>query len=888
MSFRHLHAPGHPYGLVSERKSRRTHKNSRDGCPNCKAKRIKCLEELPSCRNCIKKNYRCGYLDFPKDRLDHIRLKNEIKLLEDQVTEHEPEPAMPEPAAGRKTNGNASSKPHFVGPAFTEQLLKPVLEHFETDQPIKSLVDLRLFVYRNSMLKFTKDTFEPDFASMVEHEYNQDQLPTFKPFDYDHRQDHEMATNTDDGIFGSGPATVSSENSIADPSELSLSAYPEFKVYPAPVGEKGSFAPPVLTKEQRLLLRKAQEPSISPATMYGHLPLPQSRQVNTTFKKLKITGELKNRYLRRYLTEYRSHLKNLINEDFAVYFAPVWNNKMFRNFWTTVFHQSVVLNVYFSFFMDRSLNVLLKTCNVIVSGDVFSSDTPSSDSALSSLLSSYSVSSPNSPKILAERHKKRADGFFFTNNDLMHLTKKSYTYYGVLIRNLRESISNFHIEYPTKMSLFLAWSVFLHLHATVETLTLMYNGTALLFCKICNEATSLNDITPTIRVGMDVFANHALAARVPDYRFDAVVELYESFCEFRVLCEEYSEKYASSGDARFENSTRSFLNSKLTRHDVLELNKFFVRLIHDYYPSIMKLNDFYKVHQQGASSQNPEDASNIKYTSVTLFFEMLVHWFRIFPSEMLSMGSQMSPMKKIFYLIYTALGRLLVHVFLPIRSLMLIDTCHVFCPKVDFESNIYRFSRNDVPFIDDATHDYLQQLSHRLLRMINFFDYRMILYSCYLAKNNPLAQEYMLAIEPVMSDGLGGVHDIYSDIVDLLPAKTAVREVQIASFKNTTITLDNFPRWDDVEAEEELYDLVIKQALYEQHQHMSDSSMDYDVGLLRSEFNPKGYVKLMNERGSRLWYLRNLDILGVRTVLANFELSRREMKRSIDRGVSGK
>lgn len=85
--------------LGSERKSRRTHKNSRDGCPNCKAKRIKCTEELPQCFNCIKKNYRCGYLDFPKLRLNHIRLKNEnkhknellTKLDEQYVKEQSPE-----------------------------------------------------------------------------------------------------------------------------------------------------------------------------------------------------------------------------------------------------------------------------------------------------------------------------------------------------------------------------------------------------------------------------------------------------------------------------------------------------------------------------------------------------------------------------------------------------------------------------------------------------------------------------------------------------------------------------------------------------------------------------------------------------------------------------
>lgn len=70
----HSSIPGAP-----ERKSRRTHKNSRDGCPNCKAKRVKCSEELPECSNCVKRNSRCGYLDFPREKLEHIRQKNEKK-----------------------------------------------------------------------------------------------------------------------------------------------------------------------------------------------------------------------------------------------------------------------------------------------------------------------------------------------------------------------------------------------------------------------------------------------------------------------------------------------------------------------------------------------------------------------------------------------------------------------------------------------------------------------------------------------------------------------------------------------------------------------------------------------------------------------------------------
>lgn len=52
---------------------RRKHKNSKFGCPNCKKRRVKCSEDLPSCLNCIKHKARCGYLDYTDEQLYELR-----------------------------------------------------------------------------------------------------------------------------------------------------------------------------------------------------------------------------------------------------------------------------------------------------------------------------------------------------------------------------------------------------------------------------------------------------------------------------------------------------------------------------------------------------------------------------------------------------------------------------------------------------------------------------------------------------------------------------------------------------------------------------------------------------------------------------------------------
>ncbi|KXJ94377.1 hypothetical protein Micbo1qcDRAFT_220949 [Microdochium bolleyi] len=48
--------------------SRRTHAKTRTGCKTCKSRKIKCGEERPQCRNCIRHNVSCDYLQTPSPR----------------------------------------------------------------------------------------------------------------------------------------------------------------------------------------------------------------------------------------------------------------------------------------------------------------------------------------------------------------------------------------------------------------------------------------------------------------------------------------------------------------------------------------------------------------------------------------------------------------------------------------------------------------------------------------------------------------------------------------------------------------------------------------------------------------------------------------------------
>ncbi|CAN3373443.1 hypothetical protein DIURU_000372 [Diutina rugosa] len=57
------------------RAQRKRHRNSRLGCDTCKRRKVKCSEDLPQCKNCVKYKVKCDYLDKRPEELEAIRYK---------------------------------------------------------------------------------------------------------------------------------------------------------------------------------------------------------------------------------------------------------------------------------------------------------------------------------------------------------------------------------------------------------------------------------------------------------------------------------------------------------------------------------------------------------------------------------------------------------------------------------------------------------------------------------------------------------------------------------------------------------------------------------------------------------------------------------------------
>lgn len=52
---------------------RKKHRNSKLGCATCKRRRVKCMENLPACTNCIKHRVHCEYLDYSEAQIEEFK-----------------------------------------------------------------------------------------------------------------------------------------------------------------------------------------------------------------------------------------------------------------------------------------------------------------------------------------------------------------------------------------------------------------------------------------------------------------------------------------------------------------------------------------------------------------------------------------------------------------------------------------------------------------------------------------------------------------------------------------------------------------------------------------------------------------------------------------------
>lgn len=867
----HTHHPIPP--RTKERKSRRSHKNSRDGCPNCKQKRIKCSEELPSCLNCIKKNYHCGYLDYPKEKLDALRRKhaqiaseemeegasegilssNEQPIVTASGKRRRPSAAVAlttsqnVPNTSLNNGGNSvlgdksynnttnvtskfepfhNSAPDTFPNKTKRMRLGPALQHYDltslqvppnfaesntrelfqgflttitpptsnkavslnsspfsespnnTNELFKNYsaskipnvsendttppnlfipmqesewdkllnvpledVDLNLALYKDAMSKLSSsqglhlpETFgngrkQPKWGQVGRHGVSTLNGTANEANIVDTDAVKYSITNTDPNTNTNTNATTDANaNTDTDTDTKAKTDVQDFDTRSVDSFENSTS---IFNQHFGINIYELSAPERQDLSRKIDMDkaLPNAILCLKTFPTLK-----RSQSLHPLFTKGSSKCKWTYN-CLMLLSNPDWTLEDDKKMWMSNFTQALVLHfIFFTFFMDRSLNVILKVCNKSISST-----------------SSTTCFTPEIQKIL---------------------TKKSYSYFGNLIKDLRESIAGVDIESSTIISWLSGWSRFLHTQASAKAVTLFHAGSASLLWNCLDRYTGFEEISPTLQFIIFALRNHTSTAVAPDYKFDVIAELHTNLVQFKTFINYNPELTSQRNGYIIKNflALESFLNDLITT----------------LYPRFLQIDKYFKTKNGDTDTE-----SGIRYFSPSLLYEFINRWLKLIPSYSRSMGSEMSPLKRTFYLFYVATAKALSNVFPIIRSTYLIDTWNAIYPQVDFNYKLFAYSRSDVA--DDSQYHYLTNLSAKLLRIIKFFNTRQQIISHYMSSTSILETggQYLelVAAEGPIIDG-----QQFSGIVHLKPAKIDFKEIMITNFSiNTIVNIYNYP-----------------------------------------------------------------------------------------------
>ncbi|RCK66938.1 hypothetical protein Cantr_02576 [Candida viswanathii] len=928
---------GSSSNIKKERKTRRTHKNSRDGCPNCKAKRIKCSEELPSCHNCIKKNYRCGYLDFPPDKLEMIRQKNSKRLLSTNTTnststtttttndnlrvenqnlpqapnfnrnfqpqperygyqpvipvsndsqQHPPlqyNPAQPyyindqqpilhgdDHMLGSSAPGTSSSSSNFIAnlppslhsspnsdsPNHLNQIVSnyipmsiPNEDQSVTPPDIFQNVPqdkVQYYVEIPSTTDDLKAALYKDTIRRISHVRNDFDLPTFSSdSSYDNQTEYNPAPEqqqqqqqqlqqqmpppmTQPSTFNNGYQDV--DATLGAP----VISHADFDVgYESQSSDDFSHTRAVFAEHFGIVIPKSKETeqqNIAPPPHQAKIgdALPNAVRSPVSLRMLQYPKTYLNTSSEEYLRDNRELLEKTLLSP-----KSIWTKQDDKLIWTSIF-SGVIGRPFpnFAFFIDRGLNVILKVCNRSLAS--VTSDT------------------------------------CFTKETFDVLVKRSYSSYGGLIKNLRESIG-LYIESSTILSWLSSWSLFIHNNSTAKVSNLILTGSTSLLRNCLNDYQKISDVHPTIAFIIRAIRVNTFCASAPDYKFDIIEQLYHDVVQYKKFV--------------IYNQGLTTKNNGYILKSFVDLENFLYDLINNRYPRIKQLDGAYK-----RKNNLPLGGNSIEFISPDDIFSVIVDWLSIVPSHAMSVGKSMTPLKKNYYLFFIAIGVALSSIFPYMRSVFLVDPWNVIFPRTDFDNELYKFTSADVGRADQF--EYLSQLSKKLLRIINFFLNRRLLIYSVINQTNVLqpGETYLEKCESI---------DGYPNVVHLKPAKVKFNEVPLADFSiNNIINAYNYPMVDFKSEKYKQFKGAFSTETHDQKARIKElrakfentdkettngsqlpkDDFDYSIGMFAYDFNIK---PLLDEMTSVLTELKPNTIEEIKQELENFENSQKEVGKCV-------
>ncbi|CAN3374757.1 hypothetical protein DIURU_002261 [Diutina rugosa] len=776
-----------PLSAVAERKTRRAHKNSRDGCPECKRRRIKCMEELPSCQNCIRKGIRCGYLDMGAVKIQALRDKHALRRRQENrelASILSPAPS----ASGASGSANTSTLSATATGGSTSANTSTSGATHATSAP-------------SSAPSSTSGAATPGavnaYVPIPVPLYDTTSVPT----------PPEPARSSPEWYarIGSPMAVYLNPPASDGDSHIYPPAMPELPELPPPPPHS---APSTTTSVPQQA--PVSTPPSGPPLLHAITTTAQFRPHRKLARRLKLdsvkVADPFHPSLARFIT---------IHENYEA----VWSNKYRDLYWRILYEVASKLEVYWTFFMDRSLNVLLNECNYFVASKL-----PNDDGRTS----------------------------HFTSTDLKFLLKRSYIYYGRLIRTLRTSIDHLHIEYPTKISLFAAWSTFLHPHSQHEVLQTMYGGTILLATKIATESPTLDAITPTIRTMIQLLYTRGSESMIPDYPVTLFHSLRDVFYGLRAWLED--RDYVVGG-------------AQVPRYQQVKfagLIRFADEFADDTFPALRYLD----AHYRPRIPSGYRDPGSLLVVSAKLLFATCVRWFQIFANESLSVGSRMPLISRILYLCFTATARALATVVPTLPAILLVEPFNLMAAETEFNARAYEVTPDKLA---PDEFDFLHFITTKLSRVITYLKMR---------NDSYLYTTSSLPVPPV--DGLFNVirnvdHNTdkcaYTDITYVQAPKVYGGEELPwhPDHSRCRLTIDHYPFIKDAAVKYGWHHLVEAEIARSNAAAVhSPNVFDWDSGLYADDFDARELVRLYCAQCHReLTQSMTLDALRQRVAAMN-------------------
>lgn len=599
---------------------------------------------------------------------------------------------------------------------------------------------------------------------------------------------------------------------------------------------------PLLTPEQML--------SSTYSTPRKGDPLPNAMLTQTVFLRLQMPSRLVNPMKKNILRQTKEgtfDLKAVTNTEFLVDIQPIWTDTELQDLWISIFHQLEILLLYFLYFIDRLVNILVKASDAVVNGDIDFGSLP---------LTGLATSLPGSEYL---------GQFFYNKLDLNKLTRKSYAVYGRLIRELRLLLNVLHHEYPAKMSLLSLWLCYLNIATDFDTHCLMVGGTVLVMRKIFSTHQS-HDLSSAIQREMQMLESFCFTSKVPDYHFGVIIELSETLSQFQNFTKLLISKY-EAGESLCSSAV-ALLRDPVFLHEFHELDKFLTRLQEHYFPTIQLINAHYK------QLYNMEDDSNLHFVSPTIIFQMAYEWFKIYPGGTDSRSTKLNPVKRALYIFYRALGICMNQVFTPLRSISFVDANHVAYFKVGFR--MPSFDMQDQPIYKP-----LEPIVMGLVKTIKFFEYRLMLYSLNRSKSSVLDEKFVRGVTEGAPESWP-----FRDIVHIVPRKLDVNESQMTSMTKSLVTANNLPFFESVHDDPKM-SFLIQQEMKRQYNAVQKEvwTFDFESGLLNHDFNPKLVIELLLHRREESRPCPGTDMLESR--IGELSISREAVTEAAHCGANG-